>query len=154
MTARPAPTWKRRLLLGLIAWMVVSFTVGALTKFYWGETFFGPAYSVKFADWGYASWFRFPVGLGELVGAALLLNARTRVHGGALLAFITAGATITHLINPDPLYQEVSAPLHLLLSLIVVWACWPADRRDLWIPGRGGGTAVGGDRRRAPAAAE
>ncbi|PSL00580.1 DoxX-like protein [Murinocardiopsis flavida] len=140
MTPDTAPVWQRRLLIALVAWMAVSFTVGALTKFYWDDTFFGPAYAEKFAGWGYPSWFRFPVGAGELVGAGLLLTARTRVHGAALLAFITAGGTLTHIVNQDALYQSVSAPLHLLLSVLVVWWYWPPDARELWTL-RGGATA-------------
>lgn len=126
----------RRWITGLCVWMVLSFTAGALTKFYGGETFFGPAYSVKFPDWGYPDWFRFVVGSGELVGAALLLipRRRTRFLGAALLMVITAGATITHLANQDPVGHSFSAPLHLVLSGIVAWAHRPADWRDLWGP--------------------
>lgn len=129
-----SPAWRRRLFTGLLVWMVFSFTVGALTKYYWGETFFGPSYEVKFEDWGYPSWFRFLVGTGELVGAALLIGRRRRFPGALLLAVITAGATVTHLANPDPIGQEISAPLHLVLSLIVAWVARPtggSDRRVL-----------------------
>lgn len=34
-----AAAWRRWLFVALIVWMVFSFTVGALTKFYWGESF-------------------------------------------------------------------------------------------------------------------
>jgi uncharacterized membrane protein YphA (DoxX/SURF4 family) len=70
--------WQRRLLIGLCWFLAVEFTVGAATKFYPGETFFGPPYSVKFVDWGYPSWFRFVVGAGELLAAALLVIPLTR----------------------------------------------------------------------------
>jgi hypothetical protein len=43
--------WQRRLLIGLCWFLAFEFTVGAATKFYPGETFFGPPYSVKFVDW-------------------------------------------------------------------------------------------------------
>ncbi|MGH8964033.1 MAG: DoxX family protein [Actinomycetes bacterium] len=127
----PAAQWRRRLLIALIVWLVVSFTVGAVTKFLPGETFFGPPYSVKFAEWGYPSWFRFPVGLGELVGAAALLFPRFRFLGAGLLMTITAGGLVTHLVNQDPLFESFSAPLHLVLAAILAFATRPADWNDL-----------------------
>ena len=115
----PASPWRRRLFTALLVWMVVSFTVGALTKFYLGDTFFGPAYSEKFVGWGYPEWFRFVVGSGELFAAALLISPRFRFLGAAILVVITAGAVITHWVNHDPLEQSFSAHLHLVLSLVV-----------------------------------
>ncbi len=126
------PAWRQRLLAGVCAWMVASFTVGALTKFYSGETFFGPAYSVKFVEWGYPSWFRFVVGAGELVGAALPVSPRRRFLGAAPLLVITAGATVTHLAHQDPIGEAASAPVHMVLAGIVAWVNRPRDRSDLW----------------------
>lgn len=116
---------RERLFQVLLVWMVFSFVVGALTKFYWGETWFGPSYSVKFAEWGYPSWFRIVVGAGELVGAVMLVSPRLRFLGACILVVITSGAVVTHLANQDPIGESISAPIHLVLSLIVAWAARP-----------------------------
>lgn len=87
-----------------------------------GETFFGPPYSVKFEDWGYPSWFRFPVGIGELVAAGALLFPRLRFLAACLLMVITAGGLVTHLTNQDPVGESISAPLHLVLATILAIA--------------------------------
>lgn len=120
-------TWRHRVLVALIVWLVVSFTVGAVTKFWPGETFFGPPYSVKFADWGYPAWFRFPVGLGELAAAGALLFPRLRFLAACLLIVITAGGLVTHLVSQDPISESVSAPLHLVLATILAIATRPTD---------------------------
>lgn len=122
---------RRRLFKVLLGWLVLSFIVGALTKFYWGDTWFGPAYSIKFAGWGYPSWFRFFVGAGELVGALMLLNPRLRFLGAGIMVVITSGAVVTHLTNQDTLGQSISAPIHLVLALIVAWIARPRDWQGL-----------------------
>ncbi|WP_210769265.1 DoxX family protein [Occultella kanbiaonis] len=116
--------------MALIVWLVVSFTAGAVTKFMPGETFFGPPYSVKFENWGYPAWFRFPVGIGELVAAVALLFPRLRFLGASLLMMITAGGFVTHLASQDPFVESVSAPLHLVLATILAMATRPVDWRE------------------------
>jgi uncharacterized membrane protein YphA (DoxX/SURF4 family) len=115
----------------LLGWMVFSFILGALTKFYWGDTWFGPAYSIKFTEWGYPSWFRFFVGAGELLAALMLLNPRLRFLGAGILVVITSGAVATHIASQDPISQSVSAPVHLALALIIAYVAWPSDWLDL-----------------------
>jgi hypothetical protein len=46
-----------------------------------GRRVFGPSYAVKFVGWGYPAWFRFVVGAGKLLSAALLFVPRTRFVG-------------------------------------------------------------------------
>ncbi|TCO48843.1 DoxX family protein [Actinocrispum wychmicini] len=117
--------------------LAFEFTVGAITKFWSGPTFFGTAYSVKFADWGYPSWFRFVVGTIEL-GCAVLVaipSRRSRFIAAATLVLVLTGAVTTHIVNHNALYESVSAPLHLLIMIVVALANWPADWRDLLRPG-------------------
>lgn len=133
-TTTPRRSWRRIAYGALLAWMVLSFTMGALTKFYWGETIFGPSYAVKFDGWGYPFWFRFVVATGELVGAALLLNPRWRFLGAAMLFTITAGGSLTHLINQDPLGHSVSAPLHMVLAALVAYLANPSLVKQLFSP--------------------
>ncbi|CAM3519099.1 DoxX family protein [Occultella aeris] len=135
MTSTPAAApsvarWRDWLLVALIVWLVVSFTAGAVTKFMPGETFFGPPYSVKFENWGYPPWFRFPVGIGELAAAVALLFPRLRFLGASLLMMITAGGFVTHLASQDPFVESVSAPLHLVLATILAIATRPVDWRE------------------------
>ena len=128
--------WHHWILVALVVWLVVSFTAGAVTKFMPGETFFGPAYSVKFEDWGYPPWFRFPVGLGELAAAVALLIPRLRFLAACLLAVITSGALATHLTNQDPIGESISAPVHLVLTVILAIATRPTDWKELGTPPR------------------
>ncbi|TDB74387.1 DoxX family protein [Actinomadura sp. KC216] len=123
--------WKRRLAVALIAYLFLAFMVGMVTKFWPGPTFFGPAYSVKFADWGWPSWMRFPVGAAEGICAVLLVvpRRRTRFLGAVALVLLMAGAVTTHLLDEAPLYEEVSAPVHLVIMTAVALANWPPDWR-------------------------
>jgi uncharacterized membrane protein YphA (DoxX/SURF4 family) len=138
--------WQRRLLTGLCWFLALEFAVGAATKFYPGETFFGPPYSVKFVDWGYPSWFRFVVGAGELLAAVLLVIPRRRFRfmGAATLVVILVGATITHIANQDPLAERISAPVHLAITAALAWASRPADWSELWTPRKRRPQGVGG----------
>lgn len=129
MSAR-IPQWLRSVLYVVLA---LEFFVGFVTKFWPGPTFFGPAYSVKFTEWGYPPWFRFVVGSIELICAILLVIPRKRFRflGAVGLVFLLTGAVTTHLIDDAPLYEEVSAPLHLIILSLVALANWPASWRDL-----------------------
>lgn len=116
----------------VLAWLLaVSFFVGAVTKFAPGETFFGPPYSEKFVEWGYPSWFRFIVGTGELIGGVLLVVPRFRFIGCLLLALILEGATVTHIVNNDPLAESIAAPATLVLVVTVAVLSSPFEWRRL-----------------------
>jgi uncharacterized membrane protein YphA (DoxX/SURF4 family) len=136
MTDDPTPRWRRRLLGGLCWLLAAAFLVGAVTKFLPGETFAGPPYSEKFADWGYPSWFRFVVGAGELVGAVCLVIPRRRFLGAAVLGVILVGAVVTHIVNQDPVGESAAAPVNLALVALVAWASRPEHRSGdgLWRP--------------------
>ncbi|ASR35605.1 hypothetical protein BAY61_12030 [Prauserella marina] len=126
-------TWPTR--LGTAAYWIVAmaFLVGAVTKYLPGETFFGPPYSVKFADWGYPPWFRFVVGTLELICAALLVipDRRTRFAGSAALVLLLTGAVTTHIVNQDALSRSLAAPVNLVIVAVIALVNWPADWRDL-----------------------
>jgi len=111
--------WRGRLVTGLAWVLAVEFVAGGLIKLT------APSMGERFVDWGYPSWFRLVVGAGELVGGALLLSPRRRFLGAALLVVILVGATLTHIVNGDPLSESVSAPLHLVLAATVAWATRP-----------------------------
>lgn len=111
--------------------LAVSFFVGGITKYAPGETFFGPPYSEKFVEWGYPSWFRFIVGTGELIGGVLLLVPRFRFIGCVLLSLILEGATVTHIVNNDPLAESIAAPITLALVVIVAVLSSPIEWRRL-----------------------
>lgn len=128
--------WQRRLLIGLCWLLALEFTVGFLTKFYPGPTFFGPPYSEKFVDWGYPAWFGFVVGGWELLAAVMLVLPRRRFLGAVVLVFILTGAVTTHIINHHSFTESVSAPVHLVLAGLVALACWPVDWREPLALGR------------------
>ncbi|WP_336210908.1 DoxX family protein [Nonomuraea sp. LPB2021202275-12-8] len=133
MSETSSRDWPRRLLIGFYWFLAAEFVLGAMTKFAPGETVFGPAYSVKFADWGYPSWFRFVIGGVELICAILLVVPRRRARflGAGALVVVLVGAVVTHVANQDPIYESVSAPLHLAIMAAIAWASRPAHWREL-----------------------
>ncbi|MEV1179215.1 DoxX family protein [Nonomuraea sp. NPDC049784] len=126
--------WPRRLLTLLYWFLAVEFVIGAVTKYWPGPTFFGPAYSVKFADWGYPPYARFAVGAIELICAILLVlpDRRYKFLGASTLVLVLTGAVTTHIVNHDPIYESVSAPIHLMIMAIIALATWPAHWLDLF----------------------
>jgi uncharacterized membrane protein YphA (DoxX/SURF4 family) len=133
MTVR---VWPRRLMTALYWFVALEFALGAVTKYWPGDTFVGPAYSTKFVDWGYPSWMRFVVGGLEGLCAILLVipNRRTRFVSATVLAFVLTGAATTHIINHDPVTESWAAPTYLVISGILALVNWPADWRDV-VPG-------------------
>jgi uncharacterized membrane protein YphA (DoxX/SURF4 family) len=131
-----ARVWPHRLMTAFYWFLALEFAFGAVTKFWPGPTFFGPAYSVKFADWGYPSWFRFVVGGIELVCALFLLIPRRRFRfiGAGALVLVLTGAVTTHIVNHHPFSESVMAPTHLVIMGAIALATWPADWRDLLRP--------------------
>ncbi|SEG24638.1 DoxX-like family protein [Nonomuraea solani] len=129
----PARVWPRRLMTAVYWFLALQFALGAITKYWPGETFFGPPYSVQFVEWGYPSWMRFVIGTLEGVSAVLLVipRRRTRFLGATMLAFVLTGAVTTHIINHDVLSESWAAPTHLVIACVIALANWPADWRDL-----------------------
>ncbi|MFF8381519.1 DoxX family protein [Streptomyces sp. NPDC015661] len=123
----------KRLMTGLYWFLAFEFMLGAVTKYWPGDTIFSSAYSVKFVDWGYPSWMRFVVGALEGVAAVLLVipNRRARFLGATTLMFVLTGAVTTHIVNHDPAVESWAAPTHLVIMGILALANWPGDWRDL-----------------------
>ncbi|MFJ7065961.1 DoxX family protein [Streptomyces sp. NPDC101115] len=123
----------KRLMMGLYWFLALEFALGAVTKYWSGDTMFSSAYSVKFVEWGYPSWMRFVVGALEGAAAVLLVipDRRARFLGATTLMFVLTGAATTHIVNHDPAVESWAAPTHLLVMGILALANWPADWRDL-----------------------
>lgn len=132
-------TVSKRLMTALYWFLAFEFALGAVTKYWPGDTMFSSAYSAKFAEWGYPPWMRFVVGALEGVAAVLLVipQRRTRFLGATTLMFVLTGAATTHIVNHDPVMESWAAPTHLVIMGILALADWPADWRDLLrAPGR------------------
>ncbi|MFF3609731.1 DoxX family protein [Streptomyces sp. NPDC002463] len=123
----------KRLMTGLYRFLAFEFALGAVTKYWPGDTIFSSAYSAKFIEWGYPAWMRFVVGALEGVAAVLLVipERRARFLGATTLMFVLTGATTTHIVNHDPAVESWAAPTHLFIMGILALANWPADWRDL-----------------------
>ncbi|MFF5232992.1 DoxX family protein [Dactylosporangium sp. NPDC000521] len=123
----------KRLTTGLYWLLAVEFALGAVTKYWPGDTVFSAAYSTKFVDWGYPSWMRFVVGALEGAAAVLLVvpSRRTRFLAATTLVFVLTGAVTTHIVNHDPAAESWAAPTHLVIMGIIALANWPADWRDV-----------------------
>ena len=78
-----------------------------------------------FQRWGYPGWFRFVVGLAELISAALLLLPRLAGYGASVFAIIMLGAIITHATHNEATRLPFNFLL-LALALIIVVARQPA----------------------------
>ena len=83
-----------------------------------------------FQRWGYPGWFRFVVGLAELISAALLLIPRLAGYGASVFGLIMLGAIITHATHNESTRLPFNFLL-LALSLIVVVARQPAFLKRL-----------------------
>ncbi|MEV8037704.1 DoxX family protein [Streptomyces sp. NPDC086182] len=123
----------KRLMTGLYWFLAFEFVLGAVTKYWPGDTIFSTAYSVKFAEWGYPSWMRFLVGAPEGAAAVLLVipHKQTRFLAATTLTFVLTGTVTTHIINHDPAVESWAAPTHLLTMGVLALANRPADWRDL-----------------------
>ncbi|MFF5921980.1 DoxX family protein [Streptomyces flavochromogenes] len=123
----------KRLMTGLYWFLAFEFILGAITKYWPGDTILSPAYSMKFADWGYPPWMRFVVGALEGIAAVLLVipDRRARFLGATTLMFVLTGAATTHIVNHDPAVESWAAPAHLVIMGVLALVNWPADWRDL-----------------------
>lgn len=123
----------KRLMTVLYWFLAAEFMLGAVTKFWSGDTIFSSAYSVKFAEWGYPSWMRFVVGALEGIAAILLVipDKRTRFAASAMLMFVLTGAATTHMVNHDPAVESWAAPTHLVIMGVLALVNWPGHWRDL-----------------------
>jgi putative oxidoreductase len=74
-----------------------------------------------FARIGTGQWFRYLVGSLELVCAILLLIPRTSATAATLLAFIMAGAVVTHLLFLRDGYASFFPAFPFLLLVVVAW---------------------------------
>ena len=70
---------------------------------------------LRFAVWGYPAWVAWAVSIGQVVGAAMLLWPATFAAGAWLLAAISGGFVVTHLVSGDGLV--VLVPLAMLAGL-------------------------------------
>jgi uncharacterized membrane protein YphA (DoxX/SURF4 family) len=122
--------WQRRLLVGLCWYMAVTCLAFGALKFYPGDVLGWPSYFDRFEAWGFPRWFSMVVGAGEVFSGITLLLPRRRFVGAGVFFITLVGAVVTHIINHDALAESISAPIHLVLSGIVVLACWPADWRQ------------------------
>lgn len=130
ITQTTTHVWRRRLLIGVCWFIAVELFVFAPFKFSPRGVLGYPSYPEKFVDWGYPAWFSFVVGAGELFAAVMLVLPRRRFLGAVVLVVILIGAVVTHVINHDTLADSISAPVHLVLAVIVALAYWPADWRE------------------------
>lgn len=128
--------WRRRVLVGLCWYMALTCLVFGALKFYPGDVLGWPSYFDRFEAWGFPRWFSMVVGAGEVFSGITLLLPRRRFLGAGVFFITLVGGIVTHIINHDSIGQSISAPIHLVLSGIVVLAYWPADWKQPLTLGR------------------
>jgi uncharacterized membrane protein YphA (DoxX/SURF4 family) len=133
--------WRRRMLVGLCWYMAVTCLAFGVLKFYPEGVLGWPSYFDRFEAWGFPRWFSIVVGAGEVFSGVTLLLPRRRFLGAGVFFITLVGATVTHIINDHALAESISAPIHLVLSGIIVLAFWPADWREPLALSRGAGTS-------------
>ncbi|MFE3754536.1 DoxX family protein [Nocardia tengchongensis] len=131
-----AHTWPGWVATAFLWFLALEFMMGAITKFWPGPTFFGPAYSIKFPDWGWPAWSRFVVGGIEGVCALLLVIPfhEARFLAAALLILVLTGAVVTQIINHHGPKESTAAPVHLAIMVIIALATWPPHWTDVVQP--------------------
>lgn len=76
-----------------------------------------PAWVARFKAWGYPDHFYLAVGLGELVGAILLLIPRLARFGALILMAVMIGAAATHVLHRE---QQVITTVILMALLVII----------------------------------
>lgn len=94
-----------------------------------GKIFSFAPISDQFLAWGFATWTMNLIGLGEIVGAALLLSRRTAVVGAGMLGVIMVGAIAVHLGDSRPLIALIPATSLVTLLVLAV----RAHRPESWV---------------------
>jgi uncharacterized membrane protein YphA (DoxX/SURF4 family) len=74
-----------------------------------------------FAHWGYPAWLVPIIGLGEMLGVALLLVPRFASAGAAMIAIVMAGAALTHATHHEA-PRVVFTSILCGLALLIAWA--------------------------------
>ena len=86
-----------------------------------------------FAQWGYPAWLVPIVGFAEVIGVALLLVPRFASAGAAAIAFVMAGAALTHATHHEGA-RVVFTTILCGLALLIAWARRPRFRASLVRP--------------------
>lgn len=74
----------------------------------------------NFSKWGYPHWFRYLIGILEIVSSILLLIPKTRVYGASVIGTLMVGAVWTHIAAAE--YHMTPVPgLLLALSAILLY---------------------------------
>lgn len=82
----------------------------------------------QMVEWGYPGWFRWVVGLGEVLWAIGLLIPLARPYAAAGLVVIMLGAVVTHVANGEA--SMVVVPVLLAaISFLLGWTTRPAWAR-------------------------
>jgi uncharacterized membrane protein YphA (DoxX/SURF4 family) len=72
-----------------------------------------------FQGWGYPTWFRWAVGLTEILAAVLVLIPATRGLGSAIIGLVMLGAIGTHVVAGQWLMIPLPLALFVLAALLV-----------------------------------
>ena len=116
---------KVRIAKEVVLWLVALFLALVCLRSGWLKVSGNIFWVRDFHRWGYPDWFRFVVGIPELISTALLLVPRLASYGASLFALVMLGAIFTHYTN-----NETSrVPFNLLLltlSLVIAFARRPA----------------------------
>ncbi|MEL6345221.1 MAG: DoxX family protein [Myxococcota bacterium] len=93
--------------------LAMLFAIAGLGKLF----FFAPIYD-QFIAWDFAPWVMPVIGIGEVLGALLILRRRSTVFGSAMLGMIMVGAVATHLGDSRPLIAII--PITAMVGLFTL----------------------------------
>jgi uncharacterized membrane protein YphA (DoxX/SURF4 family) len=101
----------------ILRWSLVLVFVGAGVSKLVGV----PSVVTLFALVGLGQWFRYAVGIYELVGAALVASSRTTVAGAAALSALMVGAAATEvlILERAPLSSGATLAALIVLATLV-----------------------------------
>ena len=119
---------KIRVVKEVVLWLITLFLVLICLRSGWLKVSGNIFWVRDFHRWGYPDWFRFVVGIAELISMALLLVPRLASYGASLFAVVMLGAIFTHFTNNETTRLPFNFLL-LTLSLIIVFARRPSLKR-------------------------
>lgn len=110
-----------------LVWAVTLFLTQAFVGAGYRKLDDASGWTPAFLAWGYPDWFRYLVGVTEMVGGLLVLWPRVAAYGALLILAVMVGAVVTH-IRVGEIMDAVDSDLpSLCFSVCLILARWPAQ---------------------------
>lgn len=109
-------------------WAITLFLFQAFVTAGYLKLLEGSGWTEAFTAWGYPAWFRQMVGVGELLGAVLIMWPRWASYGATLILLIMVGAIATHFRVGEYMDAFNSDLPSFCFSGVLILVRWPVTR--------------------------